>query len=143
MIKHVEGESAGWKGKRVLLSGSGNVAQYAAQKVMELGGTVLTLSDSKGTLVCEEGFTNEDIDAIGPLKVAHGTLSDYYKKNESRFKYHDGKRPWTLFENADVALPSATQNEISCASSFFCLRLFVLARVLIPSSASFLSIAQS
>ena len=118
MIKHVEGADAGWKGKKVLISGSGNVAQYAAEKVLELGGVVLTLSDSKGTLLSTspEGFTNADIAAIGPLKVAHKSLLDFHQSSaelKGRFTYHEGARPWALVDKADVALPSATQNEIS------------------------------
>lgn len=144
MIKHVEGAEAGWKGKKVLISGSGNVAQYAAEKVsflpdssldsgaradffpsrrrslqvIALGGTVLTLSDSKGTLLSTspEGFTNADIAAIGPMKVAHKSLTDFHASSaelKGRFSYHAGARPWALVEKADVALPSATQNEIS------------------------------
>lgn len=118
MIEHVEGSGAGWKGKRVLLSGSGNVAQYAALKVIELGGVVLSLSDSKGSIVAtsDKGVTPDDIAAIGALKLKHKTLNDFLASSsdiKGRFEYHEGKRPWTLVEKADVALPSATQNEVS------------------------------
>ncbi|CED85618.1 glutamate dehydrogenase (nadp) [Phaffia rhodozyma] len=115
MIKHAEGSSAGWTGKKVLISGSGNVAQYAALKVIELGGVVLTLSDSKGALLSTsaEGFTPDDIAAIGALKLKHKTLKDFLDSSNGKFTYHAGARPWTLVEKADVALPSATQNEVS------------------------------
>jgi glutamate dehydrogenase (NADP+) len=105
-------------GKRVLISGAGNVAQYAALKVIELGGSVLSLSDSKGSLTAKEGtkgFTVEDISAIANLKLKHKYLHDFVQHGHhaERFEYHEGKRPWTLFEKVDIALPSATQNEVS------------------------------
>jgi len=106
-----------YQGLKVLISGSGNVAQYAALKVLELGGTVLTLSDSKGAIVAKDGkgFTGEDIATIANLKLAHGSLTDFVQSGNvaERFEYHDGKRPWTLVAQADIALPSATQNEVS------------------------------
>jgi len=111
MLKDLD--STDWKGKRVLISGSGNVAQYAALKVIELGGTVLTLSDSTGALVANgsEGFTPEDINAIADIKLNRKPLTAWDAQN--RFTYHEGARPWTLVEKADVALPSATQNEVN------------------------------
>jgi len=111
MLKDLD--STDWNGKKVLISGSGNVAQYAALKVLELGGTVLTLSDSTGSLVANagEGFTAEDIEAIAGIKLNRKSITAF--EAGSRFTYHEGKRPWTLVESADVALPSATQNEIS------------------------------
>ena len=115
-MKHAE--QSDFTGKRVLVSGSGNVAQYAALKVIELGGFVLTLSDSKGTLVSNDsrGFTKHDIDQIAEVKLARKYLIDWYNASselQSRFTYHEGARPWTLVEKVDVALPSATQNEVS------------------------------
>lgn len=101
------------KGKRVLVSGSGNVAQYAALKVIELGGTVHSLSDSKGSVVNEEGFTPKDIEEIMDLKVKFGYLVDWVKSKGDKYVYHAGARPWTLVEKVDIALPSATQNEVS------------------------------
>lgn len=117
MIAHVEG-SPNWKGKKVLISGSGNVAQYAALKVIELGGIVVSLSDSKGSLIAttDAGVSPADIEAIGALKLKHKTLNDFVSSSadlKSKFAYHEGKRPWTLVAQADVALPSATQNEVS------------------------------
>jgi len=112
MIKAVEGcelEDA-FKGKTVAVSGSGNVAQYAALKVIELGGKVVSLSDSKGVLLSKEGaITADDVSKIQALKLKHG----YLKDAGLSYKYVDGARPWTQFEKLDVALPCATQNEVS------------------------------
>jgi len=107
-----------YTGKRVLISGSGNVAQYAALKVMELGGIVLSLSDSQGCLIAtdEKGFTVDDIAAIANIKLARKSLKDHHQNDSScqqRMQYHEGKRPWTLVDKVDIALPSATQNEVS------------------------------
>ncbi|GAA5896970.1 glutamate dehydrogenase [Sporobolomyces salmoneus] len=111
MIKAASGED--FKGKKTLISGSGNVAQYAALKVIELGGVVLSLSDSKGALVSEgdEGLTSEFIEKVAELKLKGGYLKDL--SAPSGFKYHEGARPWTLVKKVDVAIPSATQNEIN------------------------------
>jgi glutamate dehydrogenase (NADP+) len=111
MLKDLD--NTDWKGKRVLISGSGNVAQYAALKVIELGGVVLTLSDSTGALVANgsEGFTPADINAIADIKLNRKSLTAW--DAQGKFTYHEGKRPWTLVEKADVALPSATQNEVN------------------------------
>lgn len=100
-----------FKGKTVAISGSGNVAQYAALKVIELGGTVLSLSDSKGALLAPEGgsFSPEDISKIATLKVQRKSLTDFPAE---KHKYIDGARPWTHVK-VDIALPCATQNEVS------------------------------
>jgi glutamate dehydrogenase (NADP+) len=102
-----------WKGKRVAISGSGNVAQYAALKVIELGGTVVSLSDSKGALIANEGsaFTPEDIASIATLKLKRQALTTF--EAESRFNYIEGARPWVHVGKVDIALPCATQNEVS------------------------------
>ncbi|KAK1927587.1 Glutamate/Leucine/Phenylalanine/Valine dehydrogenase-domain-containing protein [Papiliotrema laurentii] len=115
MLKDLD--NTDWVGKRVLISGSGNVAQYAALKVIELGGKVLTLSDSTGSLVAtsEEGFSPEDISTIADIKLARKPLTAF--EHNGRFTYHEGKRPWTLVDKADVALPSATQNEVDGAEA--------------------------
>jgi len=107
-----------WVGKTVLISGAGNVAQYAGLKVIELGGHVMSLSDSKGALTAKadtKGFTIDDIATIANLKLKHHYLHDFVQHGDvaARFEYHEGKRPWTLFDKVDVALPSATQNEVS------------------------------
>lgn len=104
-----------YAGKRVAVSGSGNVAQYAALKCIELGATVVSLSDSKGSLIAESGFTPADVDAIASLKLKHKSLTDYVAacSDASKFKYMEGARPWVHVGNVDIALPSATQNEVS------------------------------
>ncbi|WVQ79111.1 hypothetical protein IAT38_001206 [Cryptococcus sp. DSM 104549] len=111
MLRDLDGTD--WKGKRVLLSGAGNVAQYAALKVIELGGTVLSLSDSTGALVAtgDEGFTPEEIANIAEIKLQRQSLTAF--NAGSKFEWHAGKRPWTLVAKADVALPSASQNELN------------------------------
>lgn len=102
-----------WAGKRVAISGSGNVAQYAALKCIELGATVVSLSDSQGSLVAEEdGYvTPEDVRAIMELKVNRQPLSKYTPKG--KLKYIEGVRPWLHVGKVDVALPCATQNEVN------------------------------
>ena len=98
-------------GKRVMLSGSGNVAQYAAQKINELGGTVISMSDSSGSIIDEKGISGERWDFMMDLKNnRRGRIKEYADKFGA--VYYDGKRPWGLAK-AEVALPCATQNEIS------------------------------
>lgn len=106
MLRHARRET---HGAHVLISGSGNVAQYAALKVHELGGKVLTLSDSDGTLYAPRGFDEEAIDAVVKLKnIRRGRLSEL--REDSRFEYLPGRRPWHI--PAQIALPCATQNEL-------------------------------
>ncbi|THH03869.1 hypothetical protein EW145_g5941 [Phellinidium pouzarii] len=95
----------------VAISGSGNVAQYAAIKVIELGATVLSLSDSKGTIIAYKGFTKADVEKISALKLKGGSLESI--ASAGAWTYHAGKRPWTLLPKVHIALPSATQNEVS------------------------------
>ena len=103
------GES--FKGKNVVISGSGNVAQYAAEKVMELGGKVLTFSDSAGYILDEEGINVEKLAYVMELKnVKRGRIKDYVTKYPSA-RYFAGERPWGV--HCDVALPCATQNELN------------------------------
>lgn len=114
MINHVEGTTNGFKGKKVVISGSGNVAQYAALKVLELGGTVLSLSDSKGSLIAKDGgkgFTADMITKIAEIKYKRGEL-EAFGDASGALTFHSGARPWTLVESYDVALPCATQNEM-------------------------------
>jgi glutamate dehydrogenase (NADP+) len=97
-------------GLRVSVSGSGNVSQYAIEKVLELGGKVVTCSDSNGTVIDEAGFTPEKLDALMDIKNnQYGRVSDYAEKFGLR--YVAGKTPWGV--PVDIALPCATQNEIS------------------------------
>ena len=98
-------------GRRVLISGSGNVAQYAAQKAIALGAKVLTLSDSNGTILDEEGISQEKLAQIMEIKnVRRGRIKEYLKAVPTA-KYFENARPWQLAK-ADIALPCATQNEI-------------------------------
>jgi len=100
------------EGKRVAISGSGNVAQYAAQKVNHLGGKVVTLSDSNGTVVDGEGIDDEKLNFIMDLKnIRRGRIREYVKEYPSA-TYYEGKTPWKLTK-ADVALPCAVQNELN------------------------------
>lgn len=98
------------EGKTVVVSGSGNVAQYAAEKILQLGGKVLTLSDSGGYIFDKDGIDNEKLNFVMDLKNnKRGRISEYVKKYKSA-TYHDGKRPWGV--KCDIALPCATQNEL-------------------------------
>src|SRR5690606_120736 len=101
--------SQGFEGMRVSVSGSGNVAQYAAEKAMALGARVMTLSDSGGTVYDPEGFTIDKLAALKELKnVQYGRLEDSARKLGLRFEA--GRKPWHI--PADIALPCATQNEL-------------------------------
>lgn len=104
-------------GKRVAISGSGNVAQYAALKCIELGATVVSLSDSNGALVAPDSgsFTPEHINEIAALKAQRRPLTDF--QYGDKFKYYHGARPWIHVGKVDIALPSATQNEINKAEA--------------------------
>jgi glutamate dehydrogenase (NADP+) len=98
------------EGKRVVISGSGNVATHAAEKVVQLGGKVLTLSDSEGFIHDPEGITQEKIDWVKAHKTRRrGRISDYAEEFTGA-AFHAGKRPWDV--PCDVALPCATQNEL-------------------------------
>jgi glutamate dehydrogenase (NADP+) len=107
MLK-TKGES--FKGKNVVISGSGNVAQYAAEKVLHLGGKVLTLSDSGGFIHDKDGIDAEKLAFVMDLKNnRRGRISEYADKYGSA-EYHKGKTPWEV--SCDIALPCATQNEL-------------------------------
>lgn len=101
----------GFKGKRVTISGSGNVAQFAAQKVNELGGKVVTLSDSSGYIYDPDGIDPEKLAFVTQLKnVKRGRIREY--ADQFGVKYVEGEsRPW--YEKCDIALPCATQNELN------------------------------
>ena len=97
------------KGKRCLVSGSGNVAQYTCEKLIELGAIPVTLSDSDGYIYDPDGITSEKLKFVMDLKnLYRGRIREYAE--EYGCKYVAGARPWG--EKADIALPSATQNEI-------------------------------
>tara|TARA_R110000868_G_scaffold343120_3_gene604148 strand:- start:14610 stop:15953 length:1344 start_codon:yes stop_codon:yes gene_type:complete len=98
------------KGKTVVISGSGNVAQYAAEKVIQLGGKVVTLSDSSGYIYDKEGIDEERLAYVMDIKNnKRGRISDYIKKYKSA-EFHEGKTPWGV--PCEMALPCATQNEL-------------------------------
>lgn len=100
-----------FEGKKVVISGSGNVAQYAAEKAIELGATVLTLSDSGGYILDEEGIDTEKLHFVMDLKnVRRGRIKEYVEKYPNA-TYVAGERPWSV--NCDIALPCATQNELN------------------------------
>ncbi len=103
-----KGES--FEGKRVLISGSGNVAQYAAEKVLQLGGRPLTLSDSEGYIYDKEGIDAEKLAFVMDLKNnRRGRISAYAEVYPSA-EFHKGETPWKV--PCDIALPCATQNEL-------------------------------
>lgn len=113
MLKH-RGHEEGLKGKTVAISGSGNVAQYATEKVLDLGGKVITLSDSAGSIYDPEGIDREKLAYVMELKnVRRGRIHEYVEKYPNA-KYFEGKRPWTIVEEpVHLAAPCATQNEIN------------------------------
>lgn len=100
-----------FKDKKVVISGSGNVAQYAAQKVMEFDGKVIALSDSTGFIHDPEGLDREKLNFVMELKnERRGRISEYAEKFPEA-SYFEGKRPWEV--KCDIALPCATQNELN------------------------------
>ena len=106
----LKGRGQSFEGKRVVVSGSGNVAQYSIEKALALGAKVVACSDSSGTVTDEAGFTTEKLEALMDLKnVKRGRIEDYAK--QFNLKYEAGKTPWHV--PCDIALPSATQNELN------------------------------
>ena len=102
-------------GKTVVISGSGNVAQYAAEKALELGAKVVTLSDSGGYIYDEDGIDTEKLNHVMYLKnEKRGRISEYLDKYPNA-KYVAGERPWSV--KCDIALPCATQNELNGAEA--------------------------
>jgi len=100
-----------FEGKTVVISGSGNVAQYAAQKAMRLGAKVVTLSDSNGFVYDPDGLTEEKLNYVFKLKnVIRGRIKEYVKQYPTA-QYFEGKRPWSI--KCDIAMPCATQNELN------------------------------
>ncbi len=105
-------------GKKVLISGSGNVAQYAAQKSFMLGAKVLSLSDSNGSIIDPDGIDEEKFAYVQELKnVRRGRIAEYVKKFP-RATYYENCRPWQL-TSCDIALPCATQNELDLRDAEF------------------------
>ncbi|HYD89936.1 MAG TPA: glutamate dehydrogenase, partial [Flavobacterium sp.] len=104
-----------FSGKTVVISGSGNVAQYAAEKAMQLGGKVVTFSDSSGYIYDEAGIDAEKLAHVMEIKnVNYGRISDYLKKYPNA-KFVAGGKPWEV--KCDIALPCATQNELNGAEA--------------------------
>ena len=100
----------GLKGKRCVVSGSGNVAQYTVEKLLQLGAKVLTMSDSSGYIFDKNGIDGEKLAWMMELKnVRRGRIEEYAKKFSAEF--HASKRPWEV--PCDAAFPSATQNELN------------------------------
>ena len=100
-----------FEGKTVTISGSGNVAQYAAEKTIEFGGKVVTLSDSGGYIYDSEGLNEEKLAFVMNLKnIKRGRISEYVNQYPAA-KYFAGERPWNI--KCDIALPCATQNEVN------------------------------
>ena len=104
-----------FEGQRVIISGSGNVAQYAAQKAMRLGAKVLTLSDSDGFIYDEKGLDEEKLNFVFELKnIRRGRIKEYLSRYPEA-KYFPGAKPWEI--PCDIALPCATQNEIQASDA--------------------------
>ena len=100
------------QGKRVLISGAGNVAQYTAEKLLQLGAKVMTMSDSDGYVYDPDGIDREKLDYIMELKnIYRGRMWEYVERYPSAKYVGDGAKPW--YEPADIAMPSATQNELN------------------------------
>ena len=106
MLEHA-GESL--EGKKVAISGAGNVARHALAKALEQGARVVTLSDSKGTVEVPDGFTGDMLDAVAEIKAGGGKVADLAERFDG-VRYHEGERPWGI--PCDIALPCATQNEL-------------------------------
>ena len=113
MLKHIGDEVAG---KTAVISGSGNVATHAAEKFTQLGGKVLTLSDSEGFIHDPDGITQEKINWVKELKTKRrGRISEYVAEFKGATFHGGGARPWGVV--CDVALPCATQNELNGAEA--------------------------
>lgn len=107
-VFNTKGESL--VGKKIVISGSGNVAQYAAEKSIQCGARVLTMSDSDGFIYDEDGITQEKLEFIKNLKeVKRGRIKEYVEQY-TEAKYFENEKPWGI--KCDIALPCATQNEL-------------------------------
>ena len=111
LVEMLKSKGTDLNGKKVAISGSGNVAQFAAKKVTELGGKVITLSDSKGAMYLPDGINDEIWQAVYETKaIKHGRLEEVAEK--FGLPWHAGKKAWDIVDAVDVAFPCATQNEI-------------------------------
>ena len=112
MLKH---QSQGLKGKSVVISGSGNVAQYATEKCIDMGAKVLTLSDSSGFIYDKDGIDKEKLQYIMELKnIKRDRISAYIDKY-SKAEFHANNNPWAV--KCDIAIPCATQNELDISDA--------------------------
>ena len=111
-----------FEGKKCVISGSGNVASFAAQKLMQLGATVMTLSDRSGAIFCEEGITTKMLNDIMVLKtVKRGELADFAKKTKA-VKFFPGANSWQIADKIDAAFPCARQNELNGKDAAYLLK---------------------
>ena len=101
----------GLKNKSVVISGSGNVAQYATEKCVDMGAKVLTLSDSSGYIYDEDGINKEKLEYIMELKNDKRERISEYVKKYSKAEFHSDKKPWSV--KCDIAIPCATENELN------------------------------
>ena len=101
----------GLKNKSVVISGSGNVAQYALEKCIDMGAKVLTLSDSSGYIYDEDGINKEKLEYIMELKNDKRERISEYVKKYSKAEFHSDKKPWSV--KCDIAIPCATENELN------------------------------
>jgi glutamate dehydrogenase (NADP+) len=121
----LENINQSFDGKTAAVSGSGNVATYAVEKITQLGGKVLTLSDSSGFIHDPDGIDADKLEYVVDLKtVQRGRISEYADKFK-KGTFHEGQRPWAV--PCDVALPCATQNELSLADAKTLLKNNVIA----------------
>ena len=109
--KMLEHQGEGFKGKKVVISGSGNVAQYAAEKAIQLGAKILTLSDSSGYIFDADGINEEKLALVMELKNNRRARISAYLEQYPKAKFVAGKTPWEV--PCDIALPCATQNELN------------------------------
>ena len=111
----METRGASFTGKNVVISGSGNVAQYAAEKVIQLGAKVLTMSDSSGFIHDPDGIDEEKLAFIMQLKNVSRQRIDKYVEQYTNASFHKGEKPWGI--SCDIAMPCATQNELDAADA--------------------------
>jgi glutamate dehydrogenase (NADP+) len=106
------------KGKKIAISGSGNVAQYAFQKAIQLGAIVVTLSDSSGYVYSKNGFHSKEFDYLQDLKNERRGRIDEMANEFDHVEFFEGKKPWDVATEIDVALPCASQNEVNEDDSY-------------------------
>ena len=112
-----------FEGKKCVISGAGNVATYAAEKLMQLGAKVLTLSDRSGAIYCKDGLTEKMLKDVMTLKnVTRGELADFAKKNAKAVKFFKGANSWQIADKVDCAFPCARQNELNGKDAAYLLK---------------------